>query len=73
MRSLILSPLLVLLVSGAAPAQTLTKPPELLRQVEADFPPEMLEAGTGGTVVMEMDIGADGKVLDARVVQPRRR
>ena len=69
MRPLILFPVLFLLVSGAALAQTLTKPPELLRQVEAEFPPEMFEAGTGGTVVMEIDIGADGKVLDARVVQ----
>ncbi len=69
MRPLILSLVLSLAASGLASAQTLTKPPELLRQVEAEFPSEMLDAGTGGTVVMEIDIGADGAVLDARVVQ----
>ncbi|MFL5320820.1 MAG: TonB-dependent receptor domain-containing protein [Myxococcaceae bacterium] len=47
----------------------LTKPPVLLKQVEAVFPPELVDAGVGGTVVMELDIGADGKVMDARVIQ----
>lgn len=69
--------LIALLLSNAALAQSdggtptgvLTKPPELLKQVEAAFPPEMAEAGVGGTVVMEIDIGADGKVMDLRVVQ----
>ena len=55
---------------GAAPAQgVLTKAPELIRQVEAKFPPSMVDAGIGGRVVCEIDIGADGKVLDARVVE----
>ncbi|MBM4777061.1 MAG: TonB-dependent receptor [Archangiaceae bacterium] len=47
----------------------LTKAPTLVRQVEATVPPELLDAGTGGTVVMEIDIGPDGAVMDARVVQ----
>ncbi len=47
----------------------LTKPPALLRQVEAAFPPEAADAGVAGTVVMELDLGADGKVTDARVIQ----
>ena len=63
----------MLLLCGAASAQqdagVLTKPPALLEQVEAVFPPQMLDAGTGGSVVMEIDIGADGKVIDARVIQ----
>lgn len=54
---------------AGAPTGVLTKPPALLKQVEAPFPPEMLDAGLGGTVVMEVDIGPDGKVLDLRVVQ----
>ena len=57
------------LAQGDAGAGVLTKPPAILKQVDAPFPPEALDAGVGGTVVMEVDIGADGKVLDARVVQ----
>jgi TonB family protein len=68
---------LVLFICGAASAQedagapkgVLTKPPAILKQVEAIFPTEMLDAGAGGTVVMEVDLGADGKVMDARVIQ----
>ncbi len=47
----------------------MTKPPGLLKQVEAVFPVQMLDAGTGGTVVMEVDLAADGKVQDTRVIQ----
>ncbi len=47
----------------------LTKVPQLLEQVEAEFPASMLDAGTGGTVGMELDVGPDGKVMDARVVE----
>ena len=52
------------------PTGVLTQPPALLKQVEARFPPEASAQGLTGTVVMEVDIGADGKVMDARVVQP---
>ncbi|GMU58811.1 MAG: hypothetical protein AMXMBFR34_05740 [Myxococcaceae bacterium] len=51
------------------PTGVLTKPPALLKQVPAVFPPELADAGVSGTVVMEVDLGADGKVLDVRVVQ----
>ncbi|HEY0880730.1 MAG TPA: TonB family protein, partial [Archangium sp.] len=53
------------LFSASAFAQTLTKPPTLVKQVEPALP----DAGvtTPGTVVMEVDLGLDGKVLDARV------
>lgn len=47
----------------------LTKAPTLLQKVDAVFPAELLDAGVGGTVVMEIDIGPDGLVMDARVVQ----
>lgn len=66
--------LILALVSSVAHAQAdggtgvLTKPPALLKEVEAVFPPELADAGVGGTVVMEVDVGEDGKVLDARVV-----
>jgi TonB family protein len=61
--------------AGSPPAESpptgvLTRPPVLLQQVEARFPPEAAAAGLAGTVVLEVDIGADGKVMDARVVQP---
>ncbi|MFL5357657.1 TonB-dependent receptor domain-containing protein [Archangium sp.] len=52
------------------PTGVLTKPPALLKQVEASFPPEAQAQGLAGTVVMEVDIGPDGRVMDARVVQP---
>lgn len=69
---LLLCPLVALAqdeVDAGAPTGVLTKAPTLLKQVEAPFPPDMLDAGVGGTVVMEVDIGADGQVLDVRVVQ----
>jgi TonB family protein len=55
---------------AGTPGGILTKPPAILEQVEARFPPEAQAQGLAGTVVMEVDIGADGKVMDARVVQP---
>ncbi len=54
---------------AGAPTGTLTKAPTLLKQVEAIYPPLALDAGSGGTVVMEIDIGADGKVVAAGVIQ----
>jgi TonB family protein len=55
---------------AGTPTGVLTKPPALLKQVEARFPPEASAQGLAGTVVMEVDLGADGRVMDARVVQP---
>jgi TonB family protein len=55
---------------SGTPTGVLTKAPALLQQVEARFPPEAAAQGLAGTVVMEVDLGADGKVMDARVVQP---
>ncbi|MBL8955175.1 MAG: TonB-dependent receptor [Myxococcaceae bacterium] len=46
----------------------LTKAPTLVQQVEAAYPPDAADAGVGGTVVMEIDLGEDGSVTDARVV-----
>jgi TonB family protein len=47
----------------------LTKPPALVKQVDPVFPPELVDAGVGGDVTLEIDIGPDGAVLDARVAQ----
>lgn len=57
------------LAQGDGGTGVLTKAPTLLKQVDAVFPPELLDAGLGGTVVMEIDIAADGTVMDARVVK----
>ena len=69
-RALVLS----LLFSSLALAQdagagVLTKAPTLVEQTEPVFPPELIDAGIGGVVMLEVDIGADGKVIDARVVK----
>ena len=47
----------------------LTRPPALVQQVEPVFPAELIDAGASGTVTLELDIGADGKVFEARVAQ----
>lgn len=59
----------VLAQEADAPKNVLTKAPTLVQQVEPVFPPELMDAGVGGTVTLEIDIGTDGKVLDARVIQ----
>lgn len=61
--------LLVSLLACSAVAQTLTKAPTLLKSVEPVFPPEALDAGTGASVVMDLDLAADGTVSSAKVVQ----
>lgn len=56
--------LLAVLFATSVLAQTLTRPPTLLRQVE----PEVGDAGVvTGTVIMELDLGPDGHVLEVRV------
>ena len=61
--------LLTLLIGGSAFAQTLTKPPTVLKHVEPLAPQGDGGPGPTGTVVMEVDIGPDGKVMEARVTQ----
>ena len=48
-------------------AQTLTKPPTLIQQVQPHPPDGGVTAQ--GTVVMEVDLGPDGRVLAVKVVQ----
>ncbi len=60
---------LALLLALPAAAQTLTKAPALLTPSEPRFPPARLDAGVGASVVMEIDVGVDGRVTKATVVQ----
>jgi len=47
----------------------LTKAPELLEPVEAEYPKEELAAGRSATVVLQLAVSASGTVDDAVVVQ----
>jgi TonB family protein len=44
--------------------------PVLLERAEAVYPPAALQAGVGGTVGMELTVGADGRVADVKVLRP---
>lgn len=50
-----------------APTPQLTRPPAPLEMADAVYPPELLEAGEGGEVVLIIDIAADGTVPRAEV------
>jgi TonB family protein len=59
------------LASADAPAAgTLTRPPELLEFVPAEYPPEAEAAGIQGSVVLSIVIGEEGEVREARIVEP---
>lgn len=60
----------LLLAPGLASAQVLTRAPELQEFVQAEYPPAALEQKLAGDVILEVDIGEDGSVLDARVTGP---
>ena len=59
---------LVLLLAASAFAQTPPKMPTLIKPVEPIFPVSLADAGVGGVVVMEIDIGVDGKVMAVKVI-----
>jgi TonB family protein len=60
-----------LLSSGERDAPgTLTRPPELLEFVEAEYPPEAEAARVEGAVILSIVIGEDGGVRQAEVVDP---
>ncbi|MFO0601064.1 MAG: TonB-dependent receptor [Myxococcaceae bacterium] len=70
-RSLLLVPVLtsVLLAAPAVAQQADVKPPTLLKQVDPEYPASLADAGIPeAAVVMEIDIGVDGKVMDVKVV-----
>lgn len=59
------------LASADPPAAgTLTRAPELVEFVPAEYPPEAEAAGIQGSVVLSVVIGEDGEVREARVVDP---
>lgn len=64
-----LSAFLLTGIASTALAQTITREPELVEFVEADYPPEEREAGRDGTVVLELTLDAQGQVTDAVVVE----
>src|SRR6266568_6088547 len=60
-----------LLASGdPTPAGTLTRPPELVEFVPAEYPVEAETAGVQGSVVLALVIDASGEVTEARVLDP---
>lgn len=52
------------------PPGALTRAPELLEFVPAEYPPEAEAAGVEGSVVLSVVIGVEGDVLRAQVVDP---
>lgn len=58
----------MLLLAVSAYAQTAPKMPTLVKQVEPIYPASLTDAGVGGVVVMEIDIGVDGKVMEVKVI-----
>lgn len=57
-------------VDAGVPTGVLTKPPALLRQVEAPYPPDAAAQQLEGTVVMFIDISETGTVTNVEVTQP---
>jgi TonB family protein len=55
---------------GAGEAPGAVTPPNLLHFVEARYPEQATKAGLEGTVVLQLDIDAEGKVSGATVVNP---
>ncbi|GMV44021.1 MAG: TonB-dependent receptor [Myxococcales bacterium] len=63
---------ILLAVRLAAPARAdspLTREPELLHFEQADYPAEALAGDLEASVLLELDVAADGTVSDARVVE----
>ncbi|MCU0684068.1 MAG: TonB-dependent receptor [Polyangiaceae bacterium] len=57
--------------AGSAPAAPPgVEMPVLQNFVEAPYPPEAEKAGLEGDVILQLDIGADGKVVKATVINP---
>jgi len=62
-------------LSAAAPLRAQTAaaaltPPRLIAPAEASYPPEARAAGLEGSVILSLDIDAEGAVTDATVVEP---
>jgi TonB family protein len=59
-----------LLAAEEAPPGALTRAPELVEFVPAEYPPDAEAAGVEGAVVLSIVIGEDGEVRQAEVVEP---
>ncbi|MGE0399648.1 MAG: TonB-dependent receptor [Kofleriaceae bacterium] len=72
LRSTLSAFLFAALVAGAAAQAEPTPPtpPSIATFVDAEYPAAARDAGREASVELEITIGADGKVLDARVVTP---
>jgi TonB family protein len=57
-------------VSGAPSAKPALTPPRLAQFKEAVYPEAAFAAGVGARVVVEIVVGTDGRVKDAKVVEP---
>jgi TonB family protein len=55
---------------GAPPSGTLTRAPELVESVPAEYPPEAEASGVEGTVTLSIVVGEDGEVRQAVVTDP---
>ena len=58
-----------LLLALSAWGQAAPKPPVLTKQVPPEYPAAQLDGGVGADVVLQIDIGADGKVMKVVVTQ----
>ncbi|HET6346797.1 MAG TPA: energy transducer TonB, partial [Myxococcota bacterium] len=54
---------------AAAPQGVLTRPPSIARAVEPVYPEAAKAARLTGDVTLQVDIGADGAVTDARILE----
>lgn len=78
MRSFLVSAALALaapaLLLPVAPAlaqpKAAVQPPVLQQFVEADYPPEAMKQKLEGTVILQLEISAEGKVTNVTVVNP---
>ena len=56
--------------AGDAPQGVLTRAPAVVEPVVPDYPERAKALGITGEVVLELDVSADGRVLDVRVLTP---
>src|SRR5262245_45287992 len=55
-------------IAAAADEPTITKPPKLIKFVPAEYPKDKHDAGVTATVLLSIEIDADGKVGEVEVV-----
>jgi TonB family protein len=53
-----------------APPPTRFRPPVLVERVEAKYPEQARKDGVTGTVLLQLVVGTDGRVSDAKVARP---